>query len=82
MTTVGQVAILQEIAIEREAQDAKWGGSPHDDMHSTFDWVRFIRHHTNRAVGRRKKDDYRKQMIRIAALAVAAIEAFDRKVGK
>ena len=74
--------IFDEIVRERIAQDEKWGGSPHDDEHSLFDWVGFIRHHANRAVGGRAKDDYRKQMIRVATLACAAIQAFDRKVGK
>ena len=71
--------IFDEICRERISQDKKWGGSTHDDQHSIFDWVIFIRHHTNRAVGGRAEDDYRKQMVRVAALAVAAIQAFDRK---
>ena len=80
--TTGSVRdVFDEIVKERIAQDEKWGGSPHDDMHSIFDWVKFIRYHANRAVGGRAKDDYRKQMIRVAALAIAAIQAYDRKVG-
>ena len=77
-----KLSVYDEIRQERKAQDKKWGGAAHDDVHTQFDWCEFIRHHTNRAVGGRKKDDYRKQMIRVAALAVAAVQSFDRIHGK
>jgi len=80
--TLFKPTVYDEIRQERKAQDKKWGGAAHDDVHTQFDWCEFIRHHTSRAVGGRKKDDYRKQMIRVAALAVAAVQSFDRIHGK
>jgi len=70
--------ILEEIAAERTRQDEKWGGPEHDDEHSIDDWECFILEHLNRVQG---YDDAhgRKQLIRVAALAVAAIESLDRR---
>lgn len=75
------VEIFNEISRERMAQDAKWGGPAHDDQHSHADWRAFIYDHTDRAVEGRKHERYRYQMIRVAALAIAAIQSFDRKKG-
>ena len=71
--------VLQEILKERAAQDEEWGGPGHDNEHSRFDWVKYIREHGGRSVRGLAKDDFRKQMIRVAALAVAAVQAYDRK---
>jgi hypothetical protein len=67
--------IFDEIAAERRAQDKKWGGATHDDEHDDADWRSFIMTHNNYACG----DDFRKEMIRVAALAVAAVQSFDRR---
>jgi hypothetical protein len=72
-----EAPVYDEIRLERKAQDEKWGGPSHDDGHSGPDWASFIKQHANKAF----RGDYRKQMIRVAALAVAAIESFDRKSG-
>lgn len=77
--------VLHEILDEREHQDAKWGGPTHDDTHSPADFCRFIREHEVRAEQAlggepvREFDDFRRQMLRVAALAVAAIESWDRE---
>lgn len=67
--------VLNEVKVERVRQDLKWGGPTHDDTHGQTDWLDFIYVRT--------RDDtpapYRKRMLQIAALAVAAIEAEDRK---
>lgn len=76
--------VLAEVAQERDRQDAKWGGPTHDDMHSPGDFCRFIREHEVRAeqtlAGEpvREFDEFRTQMLRVAALAVAALESWDR----
>ena len=70
---------LQQVVNERAAQDEEWGGPGHDNEHSRFDWVKYIREHAGRSVRGLAKDDFRKQMIRVAALAVAAVQAYDRK---
>lgn len=74
------MTILEEIAAERQRQDEKWGGANNDDDHSSHDWTSYIVKHLGMSgIG----DDwnpslFRKQMVRIAALAVAAIEWHDR----
>ena len=80
--------IFDEIAEERKDQDEQWGGPEHDDQHEFFDFNRYIRKQgcsldhceevetnsieTNRLMAR-------KHFIKIAALAVAAVESIDRK---
>lgn len=67
--------VFDEIVRERLAQDKKWGGSDHDIEHSEWDWRHFVVTHAHRAMDK----NFRKQMIRVAALAVAAIQAYDIK---
>lgn len=78
--------VLDQIRAERHRQDAQWGGPGHDDLHKHRDWTKFIEEHNDRASkviadakGRPDLDQYRKQLVEIAALAVAAIESLDRK---
>lgn len=71
--------VLDEVAAERVRQDAKWGGPAHDDTHTLFEWWGFIR---RRMVGRAVPDGKaleRRDMIQVAALAVACVESMDRK---
>ena len=72
---MSRVQLFLEIQNERLAQDAKWGGPAHDDQHSVADWFDFITDHAMPAVGRND----RVQLVRIAALAVAALESLDRQ---
>lgn len=74
-------SVLQEVVSERAAQDEEWGGPSHDDTHTQFHWTKFIREHADRSVRGQARDDFRQQMIRVAALAVAAVQSFDR-IGK
>jgi hypothetical protein len=76
IATAPRDLVLADISAEREAQDAKWGGSDHDDDHADSDWLCYIRKHAARA--EESHAVFRQQMVRIAALAVAAIESFDR----
>ena len=75
--TISRNSIWFEMLRERLAQDVKWGGEGHDDTHTEEEWVSFIRKHNTRA----DLDgyDFREQMIKVAALAFAAIESYDRK---
>jgi hypothetical protein len=68
--------VYDEVAVERLRQNDLWGGAEHDDLHGPRDWRFFICEHAERAGTIR---DYRKQMIRVAALAIAAVESYDRK---
>jgi hypothetical protein len=74
--------IYDEISAERDYQDRQWGGPAHDDKHGSHDWVAYLNVYLGNAV---KADKwafdaklYRKAMIKVAALAVAAVEWVDR----
>jgi hypothetical protein len=68
------MSIYDEIQTERQRQDVKWGGASHDDTHIANDWANYIIDHAKAAC----VSDFRTEMIKVAALAVAAIEAADR----
>lgn len=77
--------IINEIKAEREYQIAKWGVEKDDTLNNPNDWVAYISHHSSRWFpgGFRPYSpevlaDFRKQMIKVATLAVAAIESHDR----
>lgn len=72
--------VYDEIRAERTKQDAEWGGPHHDDTHSIEEWVEYIHEHAGRAANAHDGEVMRYQMVRVAALAVAAIEALDRDV--
>jgi len=82
-------AWLSNIIEERDNQGAKYGVTT-DDGHDLFDWVQLIVKHATRAldVSRittpplQRGGIFRFQMVRVAALAVAAIEAIDRKTAR
>jgi len=74
-----RVAAFDLIKLERKRQDEKWGGPEHDDEHEADDWQRFIYTHTDMLLG--DLPTHRKQLARIAALAVAALESSLRKYG-
>ena len=80
--------ILEAIRAERARQDEQWGGVEHDVEHWPKDWLRFIEEHAHKAlvdgdtfvVGPQYAPDFRQRMVEVAALAVAAIQAYDYKV--
>ena len=83
-TSLGRV--LEEICEERSQQDQKWGGPSHDDRHDAQDWSQFIGYQNqaipyeaNLSTDRDEYDDVvRRRFVKIAALAVAAIQSIDR----
>lgn len=70
--------VLEDIMNERARQDAKWGGPEHDDEHTMAEWFSFILARAACPTGYVPKHD-RKIAVEMAALAIAAIESFDRK---
>ena len=71
--------IFKEIEAERVAQDERWGGPEHDDKHGSYDWIAFITRNVGLAVTRPwDAREFRRRMVRVAALAVAAVEWVDR----
>lgn len=76
--TISFKLIFQDIEKERASQDSKWGGFDHDDCHNADDWESFIVTHVKKCMDG-DGAHYRKQMIRVAALAVAAVEWLERQ---
>lgn len=75
---INQEKILEEIKAEREYQDYKWGGPRHDDGHSANDWIAYITSYLGKNEMSYNNLDFRNDMIKVAALAVAAVEWYDR----
>ena len=76
------MSIHDEIQEERARQDAKYGGPDGDDKNTVNDWVASITRHAGWAVVREDLAVFRRQMVRVAALAWAAIEWCDRRSGQ
>lgn len=72
--------ILKEIKEERSYQDSKWG-TEFDDRNTANDWTTYITQYASNAAFAKNLDEWRVQMLKTAALAVAALEAFDRNQG-
>ncbi len=80
MTT--KAVIIEEILVERTRQDEKWGGAEHDDNHNPEDWCNYIIAYatwSKQMADYNSFDKYRRRMIQVAALAVAACESLDRR---
>ena len=77
--------IVQDVRDERARQDAQWGGPIVDDTRSLSDWTYHIAkqsHKISFAEGEADNPEhFRERFIKIAALAVAAVESLDRKGG-
>lgn len=78
--------VFGDILRERAKQDEQWGGPQHDDAHSAEDWERYLAYQLRAAeriapgnIARTQTDEWRERMIKIAALAVAAVQSLDRK---
>ena len=70
--------VLNEVAEERERQDAKWGEQNHDPAI----WLAILAEEFGE-IGKEvlepePTDNYRRELVQLAAVAVAAIESFDR----
>jgi hypothetical protein len=76
---ISRDAVYAHIELERQAQDAQWGGSKHDDKHTSREWASFRGKFENRQ--QRLDNDgamQRKALVQMAALCVAQIECLDR----
>ena len=76
------VSVYLEVGNERQRQDRKWGGPMADDNRKTpHDWCSDIAAYVAWAHQMSRCDSpekYRRRMMQVAALAVAACESFDR----
>lgn len=72
--------VLAQIEAELARAIDKWGGASADDRLDRLTWLRLVDEHRIRAtrhgIG---TDEYRHELVVIAALAIAAIEAHDRR---
>ncbi len=71
-------SIVRQILDERCAQDREWGGPDHDDNHYPGDWLNLIERQVRRAWPVDAFEYRRRRLVKIAALAVAAMDSFDR----
>ena len=87
-----QQALVETVLAERNAQDAQWGGAEHDANHDMRDWHVYIAKQLHRAgviadaderfgATDEQRAEYRQRLVKIAALALAAMEALDAPVG-
>lgn len=82
-------SILAEVSAERDYQDQKFGGADVDDRENgPFEWVAYITSYATRwfpggfpPFSGTTQSAFRTSMIKVAALAVAAVEQYDRKGG-
>ena len=77
--------IFEEIQAERVYQVKRWGTKADDEINTPMDWVGYIAHYSSnwmsggfRPYPRESLLAFRKSMIKVAALAVAAIGYTDR----
>lgn len=81
--------ILTQVTAERCNQDIQWGGAEHDDEHTPLDWEAALDDHVRRltvgvsgetyVITYAPAPDYRERLIKIAALACAAAQSWDRQ---
>jgi hypothetical protein len=70
---------IDDILVERTFQDHQFGGADHDDRHDWFDWRGLIYHQLSNLSMEGTDHARRDRLVKVAALAVAAIESMDRK---
>jgi hypothetical protein len=83
----GREKVLQEIVAERERQESlSFSDKPADEFdkdNSQEDWVAIVVAYAGRAAGkvarnRQEGQSFRENMVKVAAVALAAVEAHDR----
>lgn len=73
--------VLTEVACERHRQDEKWGGAGHDDGHTIDEWwdiLDRLKLELDVAADAGARPQIRHHLKEIAAVAVAAVQSFDR----
>ncbi len=69
--------VVADVLLERKAQDAKWGVQDHIPLY----WLAILGEEvgeTNKAVLEKDWTNYREELVQVAAVALAAIENYDR----
>jgi hypothetical protein len=78
--------IIEEILNERVRQEEQWGNRTDDIVNRPNDWILYICSHATRwfnggfvPYNSYVTNNFRDQMIKVAALALASIESLDRQ---
>lgn len=69
--------VLKEVKHERHNQEIKWG----EQNHQPLKWLAILGEEvgeTNKAILEDDLENYREELIQVAAVAVAMVESFDR----
>jgi hypothetical protein len=82
---MSRCTIFAEVEMERMCQDTLWGEA-YDDTHNRNAWIAMLTRHLGLGADDSSITDpddagarFRKQMIRVSAMAIAAVESYDRK---
>ena len=76
-------SVYHELRNERHYQVIVKGyDADFDDMNTERDWMDFITEYNSGISSRTKDKPFRKRMLKVAALAIAAIESHDRQAEK
>ena len=80
------MSVYDEILKERTYQDQKWGHVADDTLNTPWMWASYIANYATKwmagtflPLGKNTTDAFRTAMIKVAALAVAAVESVDRQ---
>lgn len=83
---ISKFDILGNIKAEREYQQERWGNEADDSVNEPNDFVAYINHYSTRwfpggfvPYTPETVDKFRESMIKVAAIAVAAVESIDRQ---
>lgn len=71
--------VYEDLLAERLAQNAEFGGPEADDVLAWTRWLELIDKHLDRAAPSKSVTARRYAMVRVAALAVAAVQSLDRQ---
>lgn len=81
--------IFEEIRRERQHQVERWGNDVDDSVNTPWMWASYIAQYatswmrgTFAPIDRTVTDAFRQSMVKVATLAVAAIESIDRQRNK
>lgn len=79
------MTVYEEIQAERTYQNNKWGTACDDSLNTPWMWASYISQYATSwmrgafAINDGDAKNFRKAMIKVAAIAVAAVESLDRQ---
>ncbi len=79
--TATRKKLVGDVLRERDEQDAQWGGEDTDDSRNTFQWAVYIEKQVNKMrVADGQPPQKHAALVKIAALALAALESLEREL--